>query len=78
MIALLCVVLIILFVLCVKLYIKLTIGRCESPVCLKGKTAIITGANTGIVPIKQKIELFNYNCYSYRNRIYNSFGFCKT
>lgn len=31
-----------------KLYIKLTTGICTSQVCLKGKTAIVTGANTGI------------------------------
>lgn len=30
-----------------KLYIKLTTGYCRSNVCLVGKTAIITGANTG-------------------------------
>lgn len=30
-----------------KLYIKLTTGICKSQVCLKGKTAIVTGANTG-------------------------------
>uniref|UniRef100_A0A6P7G5Q8 Retinol dehydrogenase 11-like isoform X1 n=1 Tax=Diabrotica virgifera virgifera TaxID=50390 RepID=A0A6P7G5Q8_DIAVI len=31
-----------------KLYIKLTTGICQSQVCLAGKTAIVTGANTGI------------------------------
>ncbi|KAG5897812.1 hypothetical protein JTB14_011812 [Gonioctena quinquepunctata] len=31
-----------------KLYIKVTTGLCKSQVCLKGKTALITGANTGI------------------------------
>lgn len=31
-----------------KLYLKLTTGLCKSQVCLKGKTAIVTGANTGI------------------------------
>lgn len=30
-----------------KLAIKLTTGWCRSQVCLKGKTAIVTGANTG-------------------------------
>ncbi|XP_066250709.1 retinol dehydrogenase 11-like [Euwallacea similis] len=32
----------------IKLYIKLTTGWCKSNVCLIGKTAIVTGANTGI------------------------------
>ncbi|XP_050297543.1 uncharacterized protein LOC126736916 [Anthonomus grandis grandis] len=32
----------------IKLYIKLTTGWCRSNVCLVGKTAVITGANTGI------------------------------
>lgn len=31
-----------------KLYIKLTTGICYSQVCLRGKTTIVTGANTGI------------------------------
>ncbi|XP_049824178.1 retinol dehydrogenase 11 [Aethina tumida] len=31
-----------------KLYIKLTTGWCRSQTCLVGKTAIVTGANTGI------------------------------
>lgn len=31
-----------------KLYIKLTTEWCRSNVCLVGKTAIVTGANTGI------------------------------
>ncbi|XP_057653422.1 retinol dehydrogenase 11-like isoform X1 [Diorhabda carinulata] len=31
-----------------KLYIKLSTGMCHSQVCLVGKTAIVTGANTGI------------------------------
>lgn len=30
-----------------KLYLKLTTGWCTSNVCLVGKTAIVTGANTG-------------------------------
>ncbi|KAF7283268.1 hypothetical protein GWI33_001092 [Rhynchophorus ferrugineus] len=37
-----------LVILLVKLYIKLTSARCESNVCLSGKTVIVTGANTGI------------------------------
>nr|AEE63202.1 unknown [Dendroctonus ponderosae] len=32
----------------IKLYVKLTTGWCRSNVCLVGKTAIVTGANTGI------------------------------
>ncbi|XP_044269115.1 retinol dehydrogenase 11-like [Tribolium madens] len=32
----------------VKIYLKLTTGRCRSHTCLVGKTAIITGSNTGI------------------------------
>ncbi|CAG9773773.1 unnamed protein product [Ceutorhynchus assimilis] len=35
-------------VLAFKLWVKLTTGWCRSNVCLIGKTAIITGANTGI------------------------------
>lgn len=35
------------FVVIIKLYLKLTVGWCRSQVCLKGKTAIVTGANTG-------------------------------
>ncbi|CAG9861379.1 unnamed protein product [Phyllotreta striolata] len=35
-------------VVSLKLYIKLTTGMCKSQVCLVGKTALITGANTGI------------------------------
>lgn len=31
-----------------RLYLKLTTGWCTSNVCLVGKTAIVTGANTGI------------------------------
>ncbi|XP_060529996.1 retinol dehydrogenase 11-like isoform X2 [Cylas formicarius] len=34
--------------LSVKLFFKLTTGWCRSPVCLVGKVAIVTGANTGI------------------------------
>lgn len=34
-------------VIIVKLYNKLTVGWCKSQVCLKRKTAIVTGANTG-------------------------------
>lgn len=30
-----------------KLWYKLTIGICTSHVCLVGKTAIVTGANSG-------------------------------
>lgn len=30
-----------------KVYLKLTTGWCRSNVCLVGKTAIVTGANTG-------------------------------
>ncbi|CAH0554938.1 unnamed protein product [Brassicogethes aeneus] len=32
----------------IKIYCKLTIGWCRSQACLTGKTAIVTGANTGI------------------------------
>lgn len=32
-----------------KLYIKVSTGICRSQVCLKGKTAIVTGANTGMI-----------------------------
>lgn len=44
-----------------KLYIKVTTGICKSQVCLKGKTAIITGANTGIhfSLFQNSIILFN-------------------
>jgi retinol dehydrogenase-11 len=37
-----------LVVLLVKTYAKLTTGWCRSQTCLVGKTAIVTGANTGI------------------------------
>lgn len=37
-----------LLLITLKLYIKLTTGLCKSQVCLKGKTAIVLGANTGI------------------------------
>lgn len=30
-----------------KIYIKLATGWCRSKTCLAGKTAIVTGANTG-------------------------------
>jgi hypothetical protein len=36
-----------LVVLLVKTYAKLTTGWCRSQTCLVGKTAIVTGANTG-------------------------------
>ncbi|KAF2896532.1 hypothetical protein ILUMI_09643 [Ignelater luminosus] len=42
------VVLILLAVIIVKVACKLTAGRCKSNVCLVGKTALITGGNSGI------------------------------
>lgn len=38
-----------LLVVIYKFYYKLTIGICRSQVCLVGKTAIVTGSNTGKV-----------------------------
>lgn len=40
---------IVLILLLFKIYLKLTTGWCTSNVCLVGKTAIVTGANTGIL-----------------------------
>lgn len=51
--------LIILAIISYKLLMKLTTGLCKSSVCLQGKTAIITGANTGkkITTINQVMEM---------------------
>lgn len=38
-----------LIAIAIKLYTKLTIGWDNSFTCLNGKTALVTGANTGIL-----------------------------
>lgn len=40
-----------------KVYYKFTTGRDKSSTCLIGKTAIVTGANTGNFVIKFKIQI---------------------
>lgn len=40
---------IILSLLCLKLYCETTKGLCASSICLKGKTTVVTGANSGDV-----------------------------
>lgn len=43
------VLLVVIVVLLLKCYLKFTTGWCNSYTCLVGKTAIVTGANTGIL-----------------------------
>lgn len=45
--------------LCIRIFLKATCGKCVSPVCLVGKTALITGGSQG-----KKCVLIFYLCFN--------------